>query len=325
MYLVSGITGQLGSEATRYLLNNGENVLGISRRSSSSNYSRLSDIVNHPNLTILTGDVTDANFINKTFSKYKPDFCLWYAAQSHVNVSFEEPSHTWDVTANAVLHVLEAIKNFSPNTKFVQASSSEMFSSNYSEDQNGKYQDENTRMSGNSPYAIAKLAAYNLVQLYRKSYNLFTSNIIMFNCEGKFRSDTFVTRKITKYIGNLIRNDFKYPKLKLGNIESFRDWGESSDYVRAYVMAANHCEPDDFVICTSETHSIREFLDEAFSVANINNWSKFVEIDESLKRPSEVPYLCGRYNKIKRILSWEPRIKFKELVKIMVEYDIKNA
>lgn len=327
LYLISGISGQLGSEMARFLLNNGEKVIGIVRRSSLPNYERINDFINDKNLMLITGDITDSDFISRTFARYRPDVCFWYAAQSFVQVSFEEPTHTWNVTGQAVLHALEAIRNFSPNTRFIQASSSEMFGNNFTEKDGEKYQCEETKMEGVSPYGISKLCAFNAVRLYRSSYNLFTSNIIMFNCEGKNRGQQFVTRKISMYVAKLnkaIRDGLKIDKLKLGNIYSYRDWGETSDYIRAYILASDHTTPDDFVICTSETHTIEDFLTEAFNLIGISDWSQYLEIDESLKRPTELDYLRGKYDKAKRILGWEPKVKFKELVKMMVEADIRR-
>ena len=325
--LVTGISGQLGSHMAEECLNNGAKVIGIIRRSSAPNLWRIQHILNHPNIMLLEGDGVDATFINSVISRYRPDIVMNYMAQSHVATSFVQPAYTAEITGKSVLYLLEAIKNFSPNTRLIHAATSEQFGDQFDIIDGQKYQDENTKMNIQSPYGNAKLEAYNYVRLYRNSYNIFATNIIMFNCESPRRAELFVTRKITKYVAELqfaIKNNMKHPKLKLGNINSSRDWGAASDYIHAYLLAAKHHSPDDFVICTGETHTIKEFLTEAFSHIDISDWSEYVEIDESLKRPSEVEFLRGRYDKAKRILGWEPKIKFKELVKIMVDADIRR-
>lgn len=324
---LTGLTGQLGSHMAEKLLNEGHKVIGLVRRSSAPNYWRIESILNHPGLMILEGDATDYSFISKTISRYKPDWFINYCCQSHVHTSFEQPQVTWQVAAEAVVHMLESIKQFSPHTKFISSNTSEMFGSCYDEDEKGKYQDENTLMVGNSPYAIGKLCAHQSIKLYRECYNLWASSIIMFNAESEKRGELFVTRKISTYVAKLnkaIKDGIKLPKLKLGNLDSCRDWGYVSNYIEAYILSLKQDKPDDFVICTEETHSIREFLDEAFNLIGINDWSGYVEVDETLKRPSEVPYLCGRHAKAKKVLGWEPKVKFKELVKIMVLSDIER-
>lgn len=326
--LITGLSGQLGSHMAEQCLKDGHKVIGLLRRSSAPNLWRIEHLINHPNLFMLEGDGCDSTFINHAISRYKPDIIYNYMAQSHVATSFVQPSYTAEITGKSVLYILEAMKNFSPETRLVHAATSEQFGDQYDIDSNGKkYQDENTKMNIQSPYGNAKLEAYNYIRLYRQSYGLFTTNIIMFNCESSRRTETFVTRKITKYIAELYdllnnQNTTKpYRKLKLGNLYAYRDWGAASDYIKAYILAANHTGPDDFVICTGETHTIEDFLDESFSLVGFD-WHKHVEIDETLKRPSEVDYLCGRYDKAKRVLGWEPTVQFKELVKNMVEADI---
>lgn len=327
LVLITGISGQLGSHMAEECLKRGERVIGVLRRSSAPNLWRIEHLINDSNLMLLEGDGTDPSFINTVISRYHPDLVYNYMAQSHVATSFTQPAYTSEITGKSVLYMLEAIKSFSPETRFIHAATSEQFGDQYDVDELGnKYQDENTKMNIQSPYGNAKLEAYNYVRLYRNSYNLFATNIIMFNCESPKRGELFVTRKITRWISEFIKSgrNTAFPKLKLGNLDASRDWGSASDYIQAYILAANHTKPDDFVICTSETHTIREFLSEAFKLADIKYWEDYVQIDESLKRPSEVEYLCGRYTKAKKVLGWEPKVKFKELVKLMVEADIKG-
>lgn len=322
---LTGITGQLGSHMAANLLDSGHKVIGLVRRSSAPNYWRIESILNHPNLMILEGDATDYSFMSKTISRYKPDWFINYCCQSHVHTSFEQPQLTWQVAAEAVIHMLESIKQFSPHTKFISSNTSEMFGSCYDEGVNGRYQNEDTVMVGNSPYAIGKLCAHQSIKLYRESYNLWASSIIMFNAESEKRGSNFVTRKITQYVAELNKQVDKknFRKLKLGNIYSYRDWGYVGDYILGYIKALELDKPDDFVICTGETHTVEEFLVEAFNLVNLD-WKEFVEIDQSLKRPAEVDYLRGNADKAKRVLGWEPKIKFKELVKIMVLADIER-
>ena len=342
LILITGISGQLGSHMAEECLNRGNKVIGILRRSSAPNLWRIEGILNHPNLCLVEGDGVDPTFINQVISRYRPDIVMNYMAQSHVATSFSQPAYTAEITGKSVLYLLEAIKNFSPNTKLIHAATSEQFGDQFDIDENGiKYQDENTKMNIQSPYGNAKLEAYNYIRLYRNSYNIFATNIIMFNCESPKRGELFVTRKITTYLAKFhkqyqnlldccmtkeeaLETMSHEVKLKLGNLDASRDWGAASDYIQAYILAANHNKADDFVICTGETYTIKEFLTEAFNQIGIDDWTPFVQIDQSLKRPSEVEYLRGRYTKAKAVLGWEPKIKFKELVKIMVEADIER-
>lgn len=326
--LITGITGQLGSFMAEKCLEDGDFVIGLVRRSSAPNLWRIDGIKNHKNLMLVEGDGVDPLCINNLISRYKPTIVYNYMAQSHVFTSFQQPSYTAEITGRSVLYLLEAIRQCSPHTILVHASTSEQFGDQYDVDENGiKYQDESTKMNIQSPYGNAKLEAYNYVRLYRQSYGLFATNIIMFNAESSRRAENFVTRKISLYVAKLnkaIKDGVVIDKLKLGNIHSYRDWGAVQDYISAYQMAAKHSNPDDFVICTADTHSIKDFLTESFGLIGIQDWTPYVEIDETLKRPSEVDYLRGKYDKAKRILGWEPKVKFKELVKQMVEADIRR-
>jgi len=353
--VIFGVTGQDGSYLSELLLEKSYEVIGVVRRSSTNNTGRLTD---HPNFKLVEGDLCDPSSINEVVSTYAPDECYCLAAQSHVATSFTQPYYTFDVNARGPLLILEAIRVHSPGTKFYQASTSEMFGSNYSHDIKGtflgmqegancfgydkkdykveKYQDEKTQLSPNSPYAVAKVAAHNLVRIYRDSYGIHASAGILFNHESERRGEKFVTRKITKYIGELkarienttFREGFGpinfFQKLKLGNIDAVRDWGHARDYVEAMWLMLQQDKPDDYIIGTGEGHSVRDFLYEAFSLVGLN-WQDFVEIDRDLYRPNEVPYLRCRWDKAQKILDWSPKITFKELVKLMVEADIELA
>lgn len=326
LVLVTGCTGNMGSYLTEALLAHGDKVIGLVRRSSNPNYSRISSIIGHKNFSIVTGDICDANCMTNLISRYKFDLIHNTAAQSHVAESFIQPSYTWEATGQSVLYMLEAIRNFSPHTRFITNSSSEMFGKNFSEDANGKYQDEKTELDSRSPYAIAKIAAHKAVGLYRDSYGLWAAGMITFNMESPRRTNTFVTKKITEYVAELcyaIKNNKTIEKLKLGNIYSYRDWSYVPEVVDAYIKLGKLDKPIDLVVCSGETHSVEDFLVEAFSLVGLD-WNNHVKIDESLKRPQEVDFLNGRYAKAKEILGWEPKVKFKELVKIMVDADLNR-
>jgi len=273
--------------------------------------------------------------------KYHPDEIYNLAAQSHVGTSFSQPDYTFQTNTMGPLNFLEAICRFSPDTKFYQASTSELFGKNYNVDKDGKkYQDEKTKFMPQSPYAIAKLAAHDLVRIYREGRRVHASCGILFNHESPRRGENFVTRKITKWLGefykwrmnheeaytfdddNIISDHIEsFPKLRLGNLDAYRDWGHAADYVFAmYLMMQK--DPDDYVISTGETHSIRDFLREAFKYVGIDNFEPYVVVDPQFYRPTEVEHLCGRSDKAKRLLDWSPQYSFSDLVKIMVRSDI---
>lgn len=329
--IITGITGQDGSYLAELLLAKKYKVYGIYRRTSSPNFSRLYNALKYKNFHLLEGDVCDPYLVARTLKAIKPDEYYNLAAQSHVATSFEQPSYTWDVTAKGVLNALEAIRNESPSTKFYQASSSEMFGKNYTvEYENGvelrKYQNEGTPFYPQSPYAIAKLAGHHLVRNYRDSYQIFACSGILFNHESERRGENFVTRKITKWLGEFIANDKNnsYPKLRLGNLDAFRDWGHAEDYVVAMWNMLQHTEPDDYVVATGTTHTIRDFLTEAFSIYNLN-WEDHVIIDPKFYRPAEVEFLLGLPDKANKVLDWYPKISFTELVERMVKSDVQES
>jgi GDPmannose 4,6-dehydratase len=321
--VITGITGQDGSYLSELLLSKNYTVIGLYRRASSYNFDRINRIINHQKLTLLECDLTDPIIINNIITKYKPDEFYNLAAMSHVATSFSQPVTTFDSNTMGVLYILESIRSHSLSTKFYQASTSEMFGEHYDIDENNhKYQDENTTMMPQSPYAVSKLASHRLVQIYRDAYNIFACSGILFNHESSRRGENFLTRKVTKYIGQLMNNK-TYQSLKLGNLQSYRDWGHAQDYVRAMYMMLQQDQADDYVICTGETHQALDFVKKAFDLVNLD-YQKYVEIDTSLYRPAEVDYLCGRSTKANNVLGWQPEITFDDLVSEMVSNDIKQ-
>lgn len=319
--IITGITGQDGSYLSELLIEQDYKVIGLYRRSSSYHFERIKNIINHPNLTLLEFDLTDPSSISNVINKYHPDEFYNLAAMSHVGTSFEQPTTTFDVNTMGVLYILDSIRTLSSSTKFYQASTSEMFGKNYDIDQNGhKYQDENTVLMPQSPYAVSKVASHNLVRIYREAYNLFATSGILFNHEGPRRGENFLTRKVTKYIGQLINNKINEP-LKLGNLQSYRDWGHAKDYVKAMNLMLQQDFADDYVICTGETHSVLEFVIKSFESVDLD-YKKYVIIDQNLYRPAEVDYLCGRSTKAQKVLGWKIETSFDSLVDEMIHSDI---
>jgi GDPmannose 4,6-dehydratase len=320
--LVSGITGQDGSYLADLLLDNNYNVVGLHRRNSTNNLDRIAHLLSRPNFKLEEFDLIDSVNCIKVIDSYQPDEFYNLAAQSHVGTSFKQPIATFQIDTIGVINILEAIRNYSSSTKFYQASTSEMFGSNYDIDhQNNKYQDEKTVFLPQSPYGVAKLASHRLVQIYREAYGMFCCSGILFNHESPRRGENFVTRKITKYIGQVI-NHATNSTLKLGNLNARRDWGHAKDYVYAMHLMLQKDVPDDYVICTGQTWSILDFLTASFGYVGLD-YKQYVEIDPELYRPAEVEYLCGRNNKAKKELDWTPSISFNELVQDMVDVDIR--
>ena len=325
--IITGITGQDGSHLADLLLSKGYRVVGISRRSSTDTTGRIKHILDHKKFKLVHGDVTDYSSIVNILKKYPPHEFYNLAAQSHVAVSFEQPGLTWDITGKGCINTLQAIIDLNlSRTKFYQASSSEMFGSNYDMIDGEKIQREDTRFLPQSPYAISKCAAHYATRLYRNAYGLHASAGILFNHEGPRRGETFVTRKITKWIGDFIRSGKSkdFPKLRLGNLEAFRDWGYAGDYVEAMWMMMQQERPDDYVICTGQTHTIKDFLDATFRHVSLD-WSEHVVQDPEFYRPAEVDYLRGDNTKAKEKLGWSPNTCFEELAKIMVEADVNGS
>jgi GDPmannose 4,6-dehydratase len=318
--LITGITGQDGSYLAELLLSKGYEVHGIIRRASTFNTGRLDAIYADPHaaknrLFLHYGDLSDASGLAALVTKVNPDEIYNLAAQSHVRVSFDSPEYTGDITATGTVRLLEAIRQNGSKARFYQASSSEMFGMVREIPQT-----EKTPFYPRSPYGVAKVYSYWITVNYRESYGMHASNGILFNHESPRRGETFVTRKITRAVAHIKAG--LQDKLYLGNLDAKRDWGHAREYVEAMWLMLQQDTPDDYVIATNETHSIREFLDLAFARVNLD-WKKYVEIDPRYYRPAEVDVLIGDYSKAKKKLGWEPKIKFAELVADMVDADIK--
>jgi GDPmannose 4,6-dehydratase len=318
--LITGITGQDGSYLAEFLIKKGYTVYGIIRRSSSFNTQRIDHLYQDPHeknrkLNLVYGDLNDASSLNALIKNIGPDEIYNLGAQSHVKVSFEVPEYTGEVTALGTTRLLEAIRDTGVKTKFYQASSSEMY---------GKVcqipQNEQTPFYPRSPYGAAKVYAYWMTVNYREAYDMFACNGILFNHESPRRGETFVTRKITMALARIKLGLQK--KLYLGNLDAKRDWGFAGDYVEAMWLMLQQPKAEDFVIATGETHSVREFLQEAFDYAKLD-WKKYVAIDKRYLRPTEVDLLLGDSAKARRVLKWKPRVNFKQLVRMMVDSDMQ--
>ena len=320
---ITGITGQDGSYLTELLLEKGYEVHGIVRRNSTVFRSRIEHLLANyqnpedekPRLFLHYGDLGDGTNISRLLYKIQPDEIYNLAAQSHVRISFDIPVYTADVDALGVIRLLEAIRDSDIKAKFYQASSSEMFGKVAESPQN-----ENTPFYPRSPYGCAKVFAHHQTINYRESYGLFACSGILFNHESPRRGENFVTRKITKGVAEIKKG--LRDKIILGNLDARRDWGYAKEYVEAMWLMLQQDEPDDYVIATGETHTVREFLEEAFKVAGLN-WEGHIGFDEKYLRPAEVDLLVGDPGKAKEKLGWEPKTKFKELVKLMVEADLE--
>jgi GDPmannose 4,6-dehydratase len=319
--LVTGITGQDGSYMAEFLLDKGYEVHGIIRRASTFNTKRIDHIYSDPHesdarLFMHFGELSDSEQISNLIYNLKPDEIYHLGAQSHVRVSFDIPEYTGNVTGLGTARILEAIRRSGNGVKFYQASSSEMFGSS------PPPQNENTPFSPRSPYACAKLYAYFMTKNYREGYNLFACNGILFNHESPRRGETFVTKKITRGIAAILSKKQKY--LYLGNLDAKRDWGYSPEYIEYMWKMLQKDNPEDFVLGMGESHSVREFLEEAFSYAGLD-WQEHVKIDPRYFRPSEVDNLIADTGKAKRQLGWDPKIKFDDLVRIMVDADMSGS
>jgi len=316
--LIFGITGQDGSYLAELLLKKGYEVHGVVRRVAIEDPERRLNRIKHilDKITLHSGTLENYSRFIEIFEKIRPDECYNLAAQSFVYESFEDGFSTMDMNIKGVQHVLSALNKKAPNCKFYFAASSEMF---------GKAQEipqrETTPFHPRSPYGISKVTGFHLTRNYRESYGLFACNGILFNHESPRRGFEFVTRKITEGLAK-IKLGLK-DSLSLGNLDAKRDWGFAGDYVEAMWLILQQEYPDDFVIATRETYTVREFLEEAFNLLDLN-WEDFVEISEKYKRPAEVPALLGDPSKAKNIFNWEPKVKFKDLVKMMLATDIKE-
>jgi GDPmannose 4,6-dehydratase len=355
--LITGVAGQDGMFLANLLLSKGYRVVGVRRRASNGVPPRLLSLLENPAFRCVEGDVTDAVSVQHVLDSVRPDEVYNLAAQSHVATSFEQPIYTAQANYLGVLHILEWLKAHK-DTRFYQASTSEMFGSMWSWETSRDYhdaatewdrhdgpadpalfafltsegvtafQDEETPFAPNSPYAIAKLAAHNACRLYREAYGVYASCGILFNHESELRGPEFVTRKITKHFAAYAARGFT-GKLKLGNLDARRDWGYAGDYVKGMWLMLQQEKPDDFVLATGETHSVREFVAAAMRCVNgldpARNMDDHVEVDPAFVRPKEVPYLRGCADKAKRELGWVPTVPFEELVKLMVMSDYKEV
>ena len=322
--LITGITGQDGSYLSEFLLDKGYEVHGIVRRASSFNRQRIDRLCTNPDiygqkLFLHYGDLVDAGRMVKLVSEVKPDEIYNLAAQSHVRISFDMPDMTGEVDAMGTLRLLEAVREagLTQSVRFYQASTSELY---------GKVQEvpqrETTPFYPRSPYAVSKLYAFWSVKNYREAYGMFASNGILFNHESPRRGENFVTRKITRAVARIKLGMER--ELCLGNIEARRDWGFAGDYVEGMWRILQHDSADDFVLATGEMHSVREFLQEAFSYVDLD-WKKYTRHDDRFERPSEVEQLQGCADKARQVLGWTPKVTFRELVRMMVDSDLAEA
>ena len=318
---ITGITGQDGYYLSKLLLDKGYEVHGTIRRSSTFNTSRIDELISEykesKQLSLYYSDLLDSSSLNNLLVTIMPDEVYNLAAQSHVAVSFKNPLYTTQTSTVGPITLLEAIKNSDKQIKYYQASSSEMYGG-----ENEQKLDENSKFVPKSPYAVGKVFAHEITKTYRESYNLFAVNGILFNHESPHRGETFVTRKISRAVGRIHHQ--LQSKLTLGNLNAARDWGFAGDYVKGMYLMMQHDNPDDWVLATGEAHTVKEFAEEAFNVVGMN-WEDFVVTSKDYERPNEVKYLLGDSSKAKSELNWEPQTNFKQLVKMMVENDLKLA
>jgi len=318
---LTGVTGQDGYYLSKLLLEKDYEVHGTIRRSSTFNTSRIDNLISEykdsGNYKLYYSDLLDSSSINSLIQKIKPDEVYNLAAQSHVAVSFKNPHFSSLTSTSGSVTLLDAVKNLDNDVKYYQASSSEMFGG-----VDNKPLNEESLFIPKSPYAAGKLFAHNMTRIYRESYDMFCSNGILFNHESPMRGETFVTRKISRAVARIyyeIQN-----KLTLGNLEAVRDWGFAGDYVQAMWMMLQHNNADDWVIATGKAYSVKDFAEEAFKVVNLK-WEDYVTTDKKYERPNEVNHLLGDPSKANKELGWNPETSFKELVKMMVESDLKLA
>ena len=320
--LITGITGQDGAYLAEYLIKNGYIVYGVKRRASSFNTQRVDHIYQDPhiedrNFILIYGDMTDSMNLTRIIQEVQPDEIYNLAAMSHVKVSFDTPEYTANADGLGTLRILEAVRllDLTKKTRIYQASTSELFGLVQETPQT-----EKTPFYPRSPYGVAKLYAYWITINYREAYNMHASNGILFNHESPIRGETFVTRKITRAMCRIAMG--MQDKLYLGNMSASRDWGHAKDYVKAMYLILQQDKPDDYVIATNETHSVREFVESAFDHVGLD-WQNYVVIDETFYRPSEVQLLLGDYSKAEKQLEWKPNVRFEQLVKMMVDEDLK--
>ena len=318
---ITGVTGQDGYYLSKFLIEKGYQVHGTVRRSSTFNTSRIETLMSEYSdeklLNLYYSDLLDSSSLNGLIQTIEPDEVYNLAAQSHVAVSFKNPQFSISTSTAGPVSLLDSIKNANSETKYYQASSSEMYGGGTKE-----FLNEESLFDPKSPYAAGKVFAHNMTKIYRDSYKLFCTNGILFNHESPFRGETFVTRKITRALGRIYHGIQK--KLYLGNLDAIRDWGFAGGYVGAMWLMMQHKNPDDWVVATGEAHSVRDFLDLTFSTLGLD-WQEYVEVDKKYLRPNEVNHLLGDASKIKKELNWNPKVSFKELAKMMVDSDLNLA
>jgi GDPmannose 4,6-dehydratase len=312
---ITGITGQDGSYLAEILLEKGYDVYGMIRRSSSFNTARIDHIFG--DIELVFGDLTDGSVLNQLMRTIRPDEVYNLGAQSHVRVSFDVPEYTADADAMGTLRLLDAIREEGVECRFYQASSSEMFGQAAEVPQR-----ETTPFHPRSPYGVAKVFSYWITRNYREAYGMYAVNGILFNHESPRRGPTFVTRKITRAVGAILRGE--QSELRMGNLDARRDWGFARDYMDGAWQMLQGDDPDDYVLATGETHSVEDFLEESFMYAGLD-WHDYVTIDPRYFRPSEVDILIGDYSKAKEQLGWEPTVRFPELVRMMVDADRERS
>lgn len=348
--LITGCPGQDAFFLSKLLLEKDYKVIATYRYSSTDFNYRFAGWeaqLSNKNFLATAADITDPRVCNYLINIYKPDEVYNLAAASHVGESFKNPTAVFQINTMPVVYFLDAINLNNPTTKIITASTSELFGSNYSVGENGeKYQDENTPFSPNSPYAVSKLAAHNMIRIYRDSYNVFAATSICHNHESWRRGENFVTRKITKWLANFCLwklktlnnggelkfsddhihlNDDSFPKLRLGNIDAVRDWSYAGDMVYGMWQILQQDKPDDYVLCSGVGHSVRDFIYTAFSILNIEDPMSYIVIDPQFYRPCEVPYLRGNCDKAISEIGWMPKVSFKQLVEVMVEKDYNTV
>lgn len=349
--LITGITGQDGSYLAELLIDRGYDVYGLVRRTSLINFDRISHLLSDNKITLIEGEMSDPMSLYEIVRHNQFDEIYNLAAQSHVGTSFKQPDYTFKVDALGPLYLLEAIRLYSSSTKLLQASTSEMFGKSYSELLDlfdgrvvNKIQDMDTPFLPQSPYAAAKLCAHHLVRIYREAYGLYCCSAITFNHESPRRGENFVTRKIARWIGEFARwrdaqpqncvltydDDFiycgteRFPKLRLGNMDAYRDWGHAKDYVEAFYKMMHNSSPKDYIICTGKTYSVRHFLTKALNHIGVENIDDYFVIDPQFYRPAEVEYLKGDNSEIRQDLGWTPTVTFDELVAEMVDAELNS-
>ncbi len=316
--IITGILGQDGPYLAKLLFEKGYKVYGMMSRYSNPNFANTDYLGITDDIEFIEGDLTDESSLINIIKTVRPAEIYNLAAQSFVGSSWDLAKSTMEANAMGVLYLLNAIKLFSPATRFYQASTSEMFGTSV----DGGYQDESTPFHPRSPYGFSKVCAYWMTVNYRESFNLFTCNGILFNHESPLRGIQFVTRKITDGVAKIKLG--LADELRLGNLEAKRDWGFAGDYVEAMYLMLQHDTPDDYVVATGEIHSVEEFVNAAFKAVDINDWKKYIKIDPRFKRPAEVPHLRGKSDKARKVLGWAPKMKFEDLVTLMVNADLER-